>query len=155
VNYPPATENSQSEPSSQSQSSIYSAGRDNRGVGDAHYCQLEADNGLKSKSSTQERKEAAGRSRARERSAQKEKKSSLYRTIANSMRSIRVGSVPWGAAPALGYIYAGSFPGAHPHEPTAYTLLPPGPAAASFRVVCGVWAQVSWAWLNQVLPGDG
>jgi hypothetical protein len=37
----------QSEPSSQSQSDIYSAGRDNRDVGDAHYRQLEADNGLK------------------------------------------------------------------------------------------------------------
>ena len=45
--YSPATENLQSEPSSQSQSSIYSAGRDNRDVGDAHYRQLEADNGLK------------------------------------------------------------------------------------------------------------
>jgi hypothetical protein len=47
--YSPATENSQIEPSSQSQSSIRSAGRDNRDVDDARYSlpQLEANNRMK------------------------------------------------------------------------------------------------------------
>jgi hypothetical protein len=54
---------------------------------------LEAVNGLKTKSSTQEMQEAAVRCRVRVRSAQKVKDVSFYGTVANSMRLLRGGNL--------------------------------------------------------------
>jgi hypothetical protein len=75
----------------QAQSSIYSAGNDSRDVDDAVTGRLLATTGwaVEIVHDTREGGRAAGRSRARGRSAQREKDISLHGTMANSMRLIR------------------------------------------------------------------